>query len=179
MRERCVIFVENEQAKLYGRQSNIVLPKPEYAYTTLHDGMYPISPMDIRAYFYELPVCQGLAIVELYVERNDLGTVQGFNRKDVISVNLNMGGDLLVPHRMFWPSCMFRKDTHVLSDTLGWERPMAGITLLRNKQCMAPEAYSRLLGKLANGQGEEIERYVEKIMLPTYLDEETVSKYRL
>ena len=179
MRERCVIFVENEVAKLCVRQSITILPNPEYAYVSLGDGIYPISPVDIKEHYNELPVCEGLAIVELYTERDGLGMVSTINRNDIVSVNLNMGGDLLVPHRMFWPSCMFRKDTHVLTDTLGWDRPMPGITLLRNKQCMAPEAYQRLLSKLANGQGSDIEQYIEKIMLSTYLDEDLITEYKL
>lgn len=179
MRERCVIFIDNDTAKLCGRQDTTVLSEPEFAYVTLTHGMYPVTPMDIRDNYFKLPVADGQAIVELFVERDSFGMISTFSKRDIVSVNLNMGDDLLVPHKMFWPSCMFRKDTHIFTDTLGWDRPMHGLTLLRNKQCMTAEAYAKMLHKLANGQGADIEMYIEEIMLLTYLDSDIIDKYKL
>lgn len=179
MRERCVIFVDNDKAKSYGSLSVITLDEPLYAYTTISDGTYPITPMDIRDHYDDLPVSAGMAIIEVFVERDSLGMISEFNRHDIISVNLNKGNGLLVPYRMFWPSCMFRKDMHIFTDVLGWDKPMPGLTLLRNKQCMAPDAYVKLRRKLANGNGAEIEAYIEKLMMFSYLDAETIEKYKL
>ena len=64
MQERCVIFVDNDKAKSYGSLSVITLDEPTYAYTTISDGMYPITPMDIRDHYEDLPVSAGMAIIK-------------------------------------------------------------------------------------------------------------------
>lgn len=178
-KQRCVLLVPEEDAYAMASGSKSEY-EGRYPYIREVYGLYPITAKELFDADATSYAGEGTALVEVWSKSScDCGLAVNVKDSDIISVNVNKEGTIWEPVRKTSDCTMFSNVTDVSKDELGWKHPMAGISWLRNKQCMTKDAYAEMMNKLVKGMGEMYIKSLEGAMRHQLLQQEIIDEYNL
>lgn len=175
---RYVVFVENRVAEEMAEGKSDVYTGAFIGRCQL-DGLYPLSPVDIKQIVSAVPEFEHKAIVEAYMPYHELGIYKEIRDCDIISVNKIIQTGTYAPLRRVDNSCAFNTMTDLDKDELGWHHPMVGISWLRNRQCMKEDKYIEMMEKLAKHKGRIYVKCLEDCFLDSLMTEYYKKEYSL
>lgn len=175
---RYVVFTDNRTAEDMAMGSKDVYTGAFVGRCQL-DGLYPLSPEDIRTIVSTELEFEHSAIVECFLPYHQLGMYREIYDKDIISVNKIVMLGHYAPLRRVIGSCVFNGMTDINKDELGWKHPMAGISYARNRQCMTAQAYNEMILKIAGFKGNVYVEYLNEYFRDKVLPESFIKDYKL